>query len=344
MCFRNARPAKRDFLRSYPEAQVTTFLTNELLWQAIATRTKSAKHVKAAIAYFGQNGAKLLRLKRNDCLVVDMSLKTVAAGGTDPREIEKLVKRGVQVFTRKNLHAKCIVTDKAVLTSSANVSNNSRDRLDEAGVLTTDPVAVWRAQNFIDQLCSEPVRAEYLKECIKAYKPPQSGTFGMSATTQTRVPPAKLWVVNLIRGNLPESEIERYEEGEEKAEKRKKQAQSKLDTFHWSYKPRMADESGPGDWFLQVIKDKDSITVYPPGQLLLLDHYIRDRKPRKERYVFHLEMPSRCETMTWAQFRRATRSSLGYDPTTKPRTLPIRDVPTADAILKLWTPSGRRSQ
>jgi hypothetical protein len=72
---------------------VTTFLTNETLWQTLAARIKAASHVDAAIAYFGQGGAKLLPLRTGDRLVVDMSPATVRAGGTDPREIEKLIQR-----------------------------------------------------------------------------------------------------------------------------------------------------------------------------------------------------------------------------------------------------------
>jgi hypothetical protein len=56
---------------------------------------KTACHVDAAIAYFGRDGAKLLPLCAGHRLVVDMSAATVRAGGTDPREAEKLIDRGV---------------------------------------------------------------------------------------------------------------------------------------------------------------------------------------------------------------------------------------------------------
>ena len=90
-----------------------TFLTNEALWQTISDRIKTAKRVDVAIAYFGQGGAKLLRLRKGHRLVVDMSPATVKAGATDPRELEILIGRGVEVFTRSNLHAKVVVADKA---------------------------------------------------------------------------------------------------------------------------------------------------------------------------------------------------------------------------------------
>lgn len=88
------------------------FLVNEDIWQTLPDIIKSAWRLDAAIAYLGHDGAKLLPLKRGDCLVVDMSTATIKSGGTNPHEIEKLIKRGVQVFTRRNLHAKIVIVDK----------------------------------------------------------------------------------------------------------------------------------------------------------------------------------------------------------------------------------------
>jgi phosphatidylserine/phosphatidylglycerophosphate/cardiolipin synthase-like enzyme len=152
---------------------VTAFLSNDTLWQALTARIKAAGRVDAAIAYFGQGGAKILPLRSGHRLVVDMSPRTVRAGGTDPREVEKLIQRGVQAFTRRNLHAKIVVADKSVISGSANVSRQSQQTLDEAAILTTDPSAVRRAQEFIDRICTEPIRPEYLEKCKTIYRPPR---------------------------------------------------------------------------------------------------------------------------------------------------------------------------
>ena len=149
------------------------FLTNEVLWQTISDRIKAASRVDTAIAYFGQGGANILRLRKGHRLVVDMSTATVKSGGTDPPDIETLIRRGVNVFTRSNLHAKVVVTNSTLITGSANVSNHSLCVLDEAAVMTTDKVAIRRAREFIDRLCTEPVRPEYLEACKKLYRPPQ---------------------------------------------------------------------------------------------------------------------------------------------------------------------------
>jgi hypothetical protein len=324
----------------------TTFLSNELLWQHIPARIKAARHVDAAIAYLGQGGAKLLPLRKGDRLVVDMSLASVTAGATDPREVQKLIRRGVQAFTRRNLHAKLLVADRSVICGSANVSKRSQQVLDEAAILTGDPSAVRRARQFIDRLCTEPVRPEYLKRCKRAYKPPRVAAGANRAPGQKRVTHAKLWIVNLREASIPESEVKRYEEGEAKAAKlAKDKVRCKTDSFHWPYKPRMASELEMGDWVVQVMRYKDkTIFVYPPAQFLLTDHYTREFSSRKQRWVFHLEARRRGQRMKWTRFRRAVNSSGATGILRTPRTTPVRDVQAADHILALWTPRGRISR
>ncbi len=325
----------------------TAFISNEAYWQALTNSIKTARHVDAAIAYFGQGGAELLPLRDGDRLVVDMSSSTARAGGTDPREVERLIVRGVQAFTRRNLHAKVVVADKRVFAGSANVSRPARRVLDEAAVVTSDLAAVRRAREFIGRLCTEPVRPEYLERCKRIYRPPRRpGKRGKDEPAQPRADHAKLWIVNLREATVPEAEVARYELGEEKAKKLvKDQSASKTQHFHWDWKPKMADELDLGDWILQVTTYHDSsVIVSAPGQVLLTDHYIRDRASGKERCVFHLEVPRRSETMTWSRFCRATKAMLGLDSSSRPRTRPIRDAQIADDLLGLWTMSGKVSR
>lgn len=324
-----------------------TFLTNEVMWQTISDRVNFATRVDAAIAYFGQGGAKLLPLRKGHRLVVDMSPATVKAGTTDPREVEKLIRRGVEVFTRSNLHAKVVVADKLLIAGSANVSRHSQSVLDEAAVLTTDEGAVRRAREFIDRLCTEPVRPVYLENCKELYRPPQfSGAKAGAKGTGQRTAHAKLWMVNLTEATLPDNETEMLESGEAKARGLvKDNERSRMDYFHWPYKPRMADELEKGDWLIQCIIWKDkSVTVQAPGRLLHIAHYVRNSASGKERWVFHLEVPRRGESLSWAGFRRAAKSVFGTKGVEAPRTKAVRDVAAADSLLRLWTTGGRVSQ
>jgi hypothetical protein len=218
--------------------------------------------------------------------------------------------------------------------------------LDEAAVLTTDKAAVRRARVFIERLCTEPVRPEYLEKCKELYRPPRFARVKADGRKMgKRTVDAKLWIVNLEEGNLPEAEVQRYEVGEEVARGLvKDNERSRLDYFHWPYKPRIAAELEFGDWVIQVITGKDgSVSVKAPGQLLHIAHFVRDSASGKERWVFHLEVPRRGEPLTWAAFRRSAKSLLGPKALNAPRTRPVRDIATADGLLSLWTPGGRVS-
>jgi hypothetical protein len=323
----------------------TTFLSNETLWKTITAEVKAASHVDAAVAYFGQGGSHLLPLKNGDRLIVNMSISTVRAGATDPREIEKLMHRGVQVFSRRNLHAKIVVADKSVISGSANVSKRAKDLLDEAAIWTNDLAVLRRAKKFIDGLCIEPVRPDYLAKCKENYRPPKiEGEQSAGLKRQSRVPHAKLWIVNLVQSFVPDDELERYEKGEAKAARLIKNADRfETTSFHWSREPRIAKDLELGDWFIQVVKYKDQRTlVDPPGQFLSLDIY--PRANGKKRWVFHLEVPKRGERMEWKALQKRARSALGGSASASPRTRPIRDIRAADSLLSLWTPAGRVSR
>ena len=94
---------------------MTYFLSNDSLWNEIRERAKASKSVKAAVAFLGNGGADLLPLKKGDTLVVNLGLQTVRQGATSPREVQRLMRRGVMVFTRSNLHAKFFIFGKIFL-------------------------------------------------------------------------------------------------------------------------------------------------------------------------------------------------------------------------------------
>lgn len=187
---------------------------------------------------------------------------------------------------------------------------------------------------------------KYLAECKRLYKPPRfAGRQSAKDKRTHRVAYAKLWLVNSVDYySFPDSELELFEKSEERAHGLIDTAQSTLSTFHWSHKPKMADELETGDWVIQCTRHKDkSISVYPPARLLFVDHYIRNQQTGKERYVFHLEYPKRGETLSWTKFRKALNPTLDTN-LSQSRTMPVRNTQKADELLRLWTPKGRVSR
>jgi hypothetical protein len=323
---------------------MTRFLSNDSLWSELTDEVKKAKKVKAAVAYLGSGGADLLPLKKGDILVVNLGLQTVKQGATSPKEIQRLVKRGVVVFTRSTLHAKFFICDKTLLVGSANISNNSQQVLDEAASLTTDTTAVRRANDFFDKLCTEPVRPEYLKVCLKAYKPPvfvPERNIGKSSR-QKRVVEAKLWFIGgLHQIDIPEYEAKKAEGIQQVAgQKLQKPQGTHADFVHYHDKPSYYDDIRPGDWIVTCVADSEGGRyVYPPQQVI--DHESYARAPGKKRFLLLSEAPDKGEEMTLSMFRRHVRRLVPKLDAEHPRTTAIKSIEIADAILSLWTPGGR---
>lgn len=320
-------------------------LNGPTLWSRITNRIHSSGKVRAAIAYVGKGSAKLLPLKRGDVLVVDVSLKAAAQGVTDPREIAKLVKRGVQVFNRSNLHAKVVVTDSYVIVGSANASTNSASVLDEASVESTDRDLRRITVRYVESLCTEPVRPRYLRKCIKAYRPPKFKAAATPTATagKNSQRPAKLWILGGLRyWDLPESETKSAEAAEKQAMRLRKHTDTEIDQVHFQKRPALAAKLRLGDWAIVCLRHEDGIDVWPPQQFLSVASYPRGQGRR--RWLLQFEAPSDGQPLKLPAFARIAARALGVPAKVVARTRPVRDIGAADALMRLWTTRGRVSK
>lgn len=326
----------------------TRFLSNDELWHELQARVAKGKCVRAAIAYFGGRGAKLLPLKKGDSIVLDMSIGAVRQGVTNPRSVRTLIRRGVKVFSRGSLHAKFLVIDRMLIASSANASTNSKEILDEAGIVTTDAAAVRRAADFFDKLCTEPVGNEYLKKCIAEYRPPQfkpAIEHGQPRAKRShRVVEAKLWFIGgLVELSLSDDARQSIERVERRYEKRlKRPEQTEVNWIRFGGKPKYLRHIRVGDWIVDCMKLAHGRYVGPPSQVLSLDEWVSDRG--KSYTMLMLETPSDGESMSLTDFRRkivAVKPGLNRP---NPRTRAIEDNDCADSILRLWTATGTISK
>lgn len=318
----------------------SSFLFNATLWSEIATRVQAAKTVGAAVAYLGSGGAKLLPLRRGDRLVVDMSLRSVRAGSTDPREVRKLLRKGVEVFSRASLHAKFLVIDKVVIAGSANISMHARDCLDEAAVLTDDAAVLRRAQGALEQLCTEPIRKDYLETCIGEYRPPRfGGQGGRGSKRRSKVMQGKLWLIAGLRDrDVPESERPSAERATKRVEAQLAFERSEVNYLHYPTEERFFSRLREGDWAIHCFPSSRSCEVWSPVRYLGRDAY--PRANGKQRHLLFFEESHDAEAVTWSALRRAVPAIAALR-ATRPRTKPIPSDSDADAILRLWDPRGR---
>ncbi len=318
------------------------FLFNADLWTELAARLRTTKGARVAVAYLGAGASGLLPLRKGHRLLTDLSLSSVRAGTTDPREVKRFMARGVQVFSRDSLHAKFFVFDRVVIAGSSNISKNAQDVLDEAALLADDPAAVARAASTFDKLCVEPVRPEYVRKCIKEYHPPRFGAAkGSRRKKGVRAVQAKLWIVGgLVYRGVPAAEEAKAEKVAKRAA-RKLADQDRFEVEHINYpKPQLFfRDLREGDWIVQCIRDGAGFDVYPPARFLGVEAY--PRASGKSRYLLLMEQPLNPSLVRWTDLRRSAAGKLAAIDRARPRTTGVRSNEEADALLRLWDAKGR---
>jgi hypothetical protein len=270
-----------------------TFLT-ENIWQTLTAAAKKRITSAVAVAYFGQGAAKLLPLSAGSSLVVDASDAIVKSGQTCPSELKKLLRRGVRIYTRANLHAKVLVFGPKAFIGSTNASHHSARRLREAVIATTNRRIVAAAKKFIYGLCVQELGAETLARLEKIYRPPRFPGGGGKAKGRTArssqaddLPRVRLAQLRMIEPP-PESESA-DEAGRRTATKRmEKPRRHSLEEFWWS-----GERSSflPGEMVVQVLNEGDGrVVVSPPGTVV---HTRKWRRGTRKLTFIYVEVPKR---------------------------------------------------
>jgi len=214
--------------------------------------------------------------------------------------------------------------------------------LDEAAILTSDRAACARARAVFDRLCTEPVRKDYLQQCLKAYRPPR---FPLGQTGQgskrSKVRSAKLWIIGgLGYVDISEEEEHRVEAIVKRVERRLLDFErSEVEWIRYFGAERWFRALRVGDWGIRCFRERNGHDVFAPARFLGIERYASPRG--KARHLLLFEIPSDSEPTRWTDFRHALPASLRTVVGAKPRTKPVPSDDDADDLLGLWTARGR---
>lgn len=314
---------------------MTTKFLQANLWNKITTLAKSAKHKHVAVAYLGKGAAKLLPLNNGDTLVVDLRLETVRAGQVNPYEVEEYLKRGVEVFSYANLHAKVFVFDDKAIIGSANVSRHSKNALVESAVLTTDSVVVNSARGFVASLTGAPVTPAYVKSLKKEYHPPKikGGKRGTKNSTRDHHPRLRIESVYSADFDNKENRLTRI--GKASARKKVK------DRKRYSVEVircgvfGLGKQASFGDLVIQIERDDDgAIWVYPPARIIHLKSYINSNGA--QRVLVFIEAARNPKRLKWDVFKAALEKG-GVPKLSENIGREISNADLKHTLLGLWT-------
>jgi hypothetical protein len=283
------------------------FLFGDLLWKEIAKEAKKAQRTKAAIAYVTK--ASPLALKKGDVLVVDGSDGAIASGQTSAAVLSVLLKKGVSLYSHNGLHAKVVIVDSVLFSSSANLSESSISRLLEAGIETDNPNAVSGAVGMVEELIetSVSIGSAFIARIKKIDVKKHFGG-GKSKARVTakghRDPVTWLLGVHAIDEPTNPEELRRIERGTAKAEEFMSNPKSTASWVRYGRNARIRN-ARRGDNIVMIHRDTDSANpkrVYGHAPVLLVHE-----EPNCIR-VFYEEVPNaEKKSLSWSQFRKLAK-------------------------------------
>lgn len=126
-------------------------------WEKIALdlEKQSRRPVTAVVAFVGQDAPGVMPLAAGDTLVCNASRVAVRAGTTSAKALKAYQRRGVEVFSVDDLHAKVVLGSRWAWVGSANASASSQNALQEASVRVTDTRTLGQIRKWVGQLYSD---------------------------------------------------------------------------------------------------------------------------------------------------------------------------------------------
>ncbi|HTQ39903.1 MAG TPA: phospholipase D-like domain-containing protein [Pirellulales bacterium] len=243
------------------------------VWKEITARAKQTKRRSTvAVAYF--SSAQLLPLNSGSTLVIDMSERAVRAGQTNPTAVVAMLRKGVNVHSVENLHAKVFVIGSRAIIGSANVSATSANYLIEAAIETNDRKTVKAYREWVNSLTGDRVTLRQAIRLQKLYVPPRG--FNRRKKRNGKLTPqhSPLWTVVTRFGNWNEEEQEAEQIGTPKARKQLRSSRY-YDVYNFSWLgSAFAKTAKRNDLVIEKVEQSArNIRIFPPRRIIHLQRY-----------------------------------------------------------------------
>ena len=285
------------------------------------------------MAYFGKGASRLLPLPKGSRLVVDASIHAVTSGQTCPAELLILIKRGIEIYSVPNLHAKVFVLGKSAFIGSNNVSSHSAHTLIEAMICTNDSAIIKAARRFVMDKRLHRLTPELLKELDKKYRPPsipgsKSGKRRRTGTNPESDLPRVLLAQLQLLEDWPDQEQSMHDDGMAIAKERSEHPRTyELDSFRYTGKCPFKRR----DVVLQVTDEgSGNILVTAPGNVLNVKARQMGNTWVSYVYVEHPRVKPRQVNKLAKSLGRGSLKKLRRNGMVQSKSL-------ARALLKIWS-------
>ena len=309
-----------------------TILTGDI-WKQLRPHARAAKRRLVAVAYMSID--RRIGLKRNDVLICDASDRAIKTGETSAKVLQSLRRKGVEVRSRPDLHAKAAVLGRYALVGSCNLSAASAEDLTELALVSDRKQIVAQATAFIHALreTSKEIDDDFLRRILKIRVRRARGTAPKPSRRATRPPLGhRVWLVSvrqLAEDSFPKEE--RFvEKGEKKASALVADEDSTISWIRWTGRARFRDCAQAGDIVIQIWKSLSGkrTTVFAPCPIVYRQDVARWTR-------FYVSEPEDCRRLSWERFKKeAKRVGLPRASKDTVRELNPREVLLVES---LWT-------
>jgi hypothetical protein len=298
------------------------FTAGDGLWKDIRSRVGKTTSMIAAVGYVGRHPMEVVRWRRGDTLIADISEQNVARGICSARgALELLRKKKVRVFQCPGLHAKVYVVDSAAIVCSANASESSMLRR-EAGVVLTGRDAA-AARSWVTGLLARHDTVQLDEEVLVAFAKKEPRWAAAARVRAAKVTPRErrklagdVWLLG-TQEDVDETKAEAAAASQHAANLVDAAAVDRRSDVDWfrAATSKTYSRVKTGDW---VIEGWDPMKYYPAGMLAGLRRCILpvDLGPRFGHRRFRLALSDRgvSSARLSEEERAAVRKRLGLKP------------------------------
>lgn len=167
------------------------------LWLELERLTSSTRNKKAAVAYVSDDSC--ISFGKGDTLVVDASDASIAGARTSVNVLKSAHKKGAKLYSCDTLHGKVIVFDHETYIGSANISRNSKNSLDEIGIISNHPAIMAGAIQLIDDLARQStiIDKTFIERASKIEVRKDDDSCSRGRTRKIKIGKPRSWLLSL---------------------------------------------------------------------------------------------------------------------------------------------------
>lgn len=286
-----------------------SFVSGTALTTSIHRILRARKPARFAVAFWGKNAAKLLKLPRDlRHLTIICDLKS---GACNPDELDSFLDRGARIWTKDGLHAKVYLSDGSAVIASANASANglgeegaSLNWALEAGIATDDKEVVSAAEAWfkahledserVDAKLIEKFRAVWNRRVNQA---PARGKTLLEVfdSNPARLKSRAISILAYTHEEPAPSEIEAFKSEGPRVFGARFEKYDEDSEYPFYVDGDMTMDVSPGDWFLDFHVSgakKPKVTFNGIWQVLLNEQTWQMKLESGGRLVFLDKMPN----------------------------------------------------